>query len=128
MRFFDLAENLRFADDERIEAGSDAEQVTGRIEIDQVVHVRDDLAALHAVKLTDERLQIRPRDPHVVAGGVQFRAVAGGEDDGLVGRSASGQRFECGLEASLEVDALAQVHWRGPMTEADEQEVHYLEP
>ena len=42
VRLLDLAENLRLADDQRVEAGGDAEQMARRVEVGHVVDVRRD--------------------------------------------------------------------------------------
>ena len=60
--FLHLAEDLRLADDERIEAGGDAEQMAGRVEIGQIVQVRRELAAIDAVEVAHEGREIVARD------------------------------------------------------------------
>ena len=42
VRVLHLAENLRLADDQRVEAGGDAEQVARGVEVGEVVDVRRD--------------------------------------------------------------------------------------
>jgi hypothetical protein len=44
VRVLHLAENLRLADDQRIEAGRDAEQVARRLQIAEFVHMWRDVA------------------------------------------------------------------------------------
>ena len=122
--FFHLAEDLRLADDQRIEAGGHAEQMTGGVEIDQVVNMRGELAAIDAVKLADEGAEIGARRPDVFARRIDFGAIAGGEHDRLVGRAPGGQRPQRRLHASLEVDPLTQVDGRGAVTEAHNDYVH----
>ena len=65
VRLFDLAENLRFADDQRVEAGGDAEQMPRGFEIRDVVDVRLDRRRVDVVERADERHQLGSRRrPH----------------------------------------------------------------
>ena len=129
VRFFDLAENLRLADDQRIEAGRDAEQVAGRFEVGDLVDVRLERRSVHAVKRADERDQLGSCRRDVVARDVELGAIARREHRHLAGRGAlrraGRERAQRVLEAArLEIDALAQLDRRGPMADSDEQEVH----
>src|SRR5437764_1130583 len=99
--FFHLPENLRFADDQRIEAGGDAEQVPCGFEIGEVVEMRREVADLKTVEITEK------------AGEVGLRA---GERGNRVERTVDAAR--------LKVDALAQLDRRGAMTDPDEKEMH----
>ena len=125
VRFLDLAENLRLADDQRIEAGGDAEQVAGGVEVGQVVQVRRELAAIDAVELADEGARDRRAPPRrrrtrrTPRRDCRWRArpLRGSTPRAASARSAR-------LHAPLEVDPLTQFDGRGAMTEADDENVH----
>ena len=121
VRFLDLPENLRLADDERIEAGGDAKQVSRRFEVGHVVDVRRHRRLVDRVELADEAHQVRQRRGHVVAGDVHFRAVAGGEHDRLARRAARRERLQRAVDAAhLEIEALAQFDRRGLVADSDQ--------
>ena len=129
MRLFDLPENLRLADDQRIEAGRDPEQVAGGFEVGHLVDVRLDRRDVHAVKRAHERDQLGSRRLDIVAGDVELRAIAGREHRHLAGRGAlrraGRERAQRVLEAArLEIDPLAQLDRRGPVADSEEQQVH----
>ena len=124
MRVFHLTENLWFADDERIEAGGDAEQMAGRVEIREIVQMRRELAAIDGVEVAHECPEISPAPGDVVGHRVELRAIAGGEHGRFVGRPPGGQCPQGGLDASLKIDPLTQGDGRGAVTEAHDQNVH----
>ena len=115
--FFHLTENLRFADDERVEAGGDAKQMPRGFQIGDVVHVRLDGGGVHVVERADERHEFGFRRRHVVARHVELGAVAGREHGDFAAgaaRVAGGERAERELDAArLEVDAFADFNRRG---------------
>ena len=125
VRFLHLAENLRLADDERVEAGGDAEQVPRRVEVGDVVEVRRERRARSTPwnSLMNAARSARAA-VDVVARGVELGAVAG--RDTTASRAtprppAPAARVQ---PARLEVEPLAQLDGRGAMTEADEEEMH----
>ena len=123
--FLHLAEDLRLADDERVEARRDAEEVTRGVEVGDVVDVGRDLRRVDAVELADERHQIAPRGGEIVARRVHLGAVAGRQHHGLPRRPARRQRAERLVHAArVEVDPLAQLDRRGPMADSDEKQMH----
>ena len=125
VRVLHLAENLRLAHDERIEAGGDAEQMARDVEVGDVVDVRRDVARRDAVEVADEAHQILARRGRLVAGDVELGAVAGRDDDRFARRSALGERAErVGDAARLEVDPLAQLDRRGAMADSHKQKLH----
>ena len=119
VRLLHLSENLRLADDERVEAGGDAEQVTRGFEIGDVVHMRLDQGRIDVVERADERHQLGFRRRHVFAREIQLGAVAGREDRDFSrapARFARRERSQRKLDAArLEIDALAQLDRRGPV-------------
>ena len=124
VRLLHLAEDLRLADDQRVEARGDAEQMPRGVEVRHVVDVRRDLAVIDAVELADEAHQVGPRRRHVVARDVELGAVARREHHRLARRSALGQRAQRAVDAArLKVDALAQLDRRGAVTDSDEEEM-----
>jgi hypothetical protein len=120
-----LTENLRLSDHQGIESGGDAEQVPGDFEIGDVIHVRLQRLAIDAVEVGDEVDQRHPPAIDVVAGAVEFRAVAGREHHRFAQRFSPAERPEGGLDPTrLKVDALAQFDRRRPMTDSDQDQMH----
>ena len=76
--------------------------------------------ARDAVELANKCGQIGARLRHVLAGHVHLGPIARGQHDGLARRPARRERTKGVVEASLEIDALAQFNRRGAVTEADE--------
>ena len=123
--FLDLSEDLRLADDERVEPARDAEQVPRGVEIDEVLHVRRDFGRRHLVEVADEPGHVVTRALRVVAGGVDLGAVARRDDDRFARRSALGERDErLAYAPHVEVDALAQFDRSGPMADSDDDQLH----
>ena len=121
MGLLHLAENLRLADDQRVEAGGDAEEMPRGVEVRDVVHVRQQRRRIHAVKLADEVDEVSARALGLLARRVDFGAVARREHDGFARRSALGQRAQRRLDAArLEVEPLAQLDRRGAMADSNE--------
>jgi hypothetical protein len=125
VRLLDLSEDLRLADDERVEPAGHAEQVPRGVEIDELMHVRRDFGCRHPVEVADEPRHVVTRPLRVFADGVDLRAVARRDDHRFARRSALGERDE-GLAhaAHVEVDALAQFDRSGPMADSDEDQLH----
>ena len=122
---FDLAENLRLANDQRVEAGGDAKQVLRRLEVRKVVDVFRESGSIDAVKVAEEGRQVGARGVGVLAGDVQLGPVAGGDHRYFAGRTAGRERPQRAFEAArLEVELLAQLHGRGAVTDADYEELH----
>jgi hypothetical protein len=120
-----LAEDLRLADDQRVEAAGDPEQVPRRVEAADVVQVRRQIRGLHAVKLREKRHQIGARRRRIVAGHVQLGAVAGRDNDRFARGPASRHRPQrVGHAAHLEVHALAQVDRRSAVADSDQKQIH----
>ena len=119
VRLFHLTENLRLADDQRIEAGGDPEEMSRGVEVGDVVDVRRDRRTIDAVELADEAHQIRARRRHIVAGDVQLGAIAGRQHDRLARRAARGERRQrAGEPVHVKIDPLAQLDRRGLVTDS----------
>ena len=131
VRLFDLAENLRFADDQRVESGRDAKEMAGRLDVRHFIEVRLDGRHFDAVERADERHQLGTRRRDILAGDVQLGAIARREHRHLAAgapRSARRERPQRVLEApGVEIDALAQLDGRGAMTDSDEEQMHGCE-
>ena len=87
-----LTENLRLADDQRIEAGGDAKQVPRGVEVRDVVDVRRTSprsTPLNSLTNVTRSLRVAV---DIVAGGVHLGAIAGREHDRFARRSARGER------------------------------------
>ncbi len=88
VRLLHLPENLRLANDERVEPGGDPEQVSRRVEVGALVDVRHQRRSIDAMELGDEPDELGACAVALIAGGIQLGAVAGRQDDGLA-RSAA---------------------------------------
>src|SRR5207244_1546404 len=100
--------------------------MTDHVEVREVVHMSRHGRAVDLVELADEFHEIGSRTVDVVAGGVEFGAVAGRQHDRFASRAAARERSKGRLDAALEIDLLAQLDGRGPMIDSDHQQVHRL--
>ena len=119
-RVLDLAEDLRLADNERVEAGGDAEQMARRVVVDMRVEMRSNAIGRQLVELGEKRDQILAAEVGVLARDVQLRAVARRDDDGLGSVLATRERAHGRLEtAAAEIQPLPELHGGCTMTGAD---------
>ena len=119
-----LAENLRLADDQRVEAAGDAKEVARRIVAAVDVEMLGEPAGLDAVILAEEARDGVGRRL-AVAEAVDLRAVAGRQDDGLGADRARRERRQRRRQpAAAEVHRLAQLHRRRPVADPDSQQAH----
>ncbi len=88
-----LPENLRLADDERVEARGDAEQVTGGVGPLVDVEMPGHLVVVDAVILAEETAN-RVGGRVAIGGGIDLGAIAGREDDRLLSDAPGAQRRE----------------------------------
>ena len=121
MRVLHLAENLRLADDQRVEAGGDAKQVPRGFEVGELVDVRRAETARSMPWNSLKNVASSARAAvDVVARDVQLGAVAGRDHRHFAGRTAGRERPQRAFEAArLEVEPLAQLDRRGAMTDSD---------
>ena len=121
----DLTEDLRLSDDERIEAGGDAEEMARRVDAAMAVEVLGQPRRVEAMIVAEEaaeRLGGRVR----IADRVDLGAVARREHDRLGADAARGERVERRVEARpSEVDGFAQLHGRRAMAEANCEKAHH---
>ena len=115
-RILHLAENLRLADDHRIEPAGDAEGMADRFRLVVGIDVRGDFVAFDLVILG------QPVDHHLrrLGGAVDFGTVAGGQDRDLANRPVArqvGQRMRQFVGAKRH--ALANGEWGGMMVDAE---------
>jgi hypothetical protein len=124
-RLFDLSEDLRLSDDERVEAGGDPEQVTRHRCIVVCEDMRLEGSARHVVVVAEEGQHFVARVREVSRCDIDLRSVAGREDDGLSGHRSRGKGFDRGAEvAARKIETLPQVDWRRPVAHAEEEEMH----
>ena len=124
-RVLDLAEDLRLADDQRVETGRHAEQVPRGVAVRPLEEVRHERVGRHAVVAGQELDDLGARLQRVVAGDVDLRSVAGREQHGLGGRRPRGQCLHRRAEiAGREVQPLAQLDRRRLVAHAQQEEVH----
>src|SRR4029079_18872260 len=95
-----------------------------RVDIGKVVQVRRELRALDPMKVAHEGRQIRARRGDIVGRGVHLGSIAGREYDAFMRLSPASQGPQRRLYAPLKIDPLTQVDRRGPVTEADNKDVH----
>ena len=124
-RVLDLTENLRLADDERVETGCDAEQMPRRVVIDVRVEMRTNALGRQLVELGQKRDQVLAARVGILARDVQLRAVARRDDDGFSGMRPARERTHGRLEAAAaEIQPLAELHGGGTVTGANQKKVH----
>jgi hypothetical protein len=108
--FADLAEDFRFAEEERVESGGDAEEVTDGGAIVMMIEGTVESVWANGMEFTEERGKTGSA---FVAGfrrdAVDFAAIAGGEDQGFFEEAARAEFVggAAGLVGS-EGDALAE--------------------
>ena len=120
-----LAEDLRLADDERIEPGGDPEQVAGGVGFAAGVDVRPQIVGRHGAGRRQEAGHRLVAVLEAVAGRVELGPVAGREQHHFAERRIAGQRRHRLAEiAGGERQPLAQVDGRGVMADAEDQESH----
>ena len=124
---FDLAEDLRLADDHAVERTGDAEEVADGFALAEFVEVGLDVVWRDGEVFVKEAEEVGfglgLRGFSVVLQGEEFDAVAGGEDEafadaGLVEEGAGG----VGEAAGGDGEALANLDGRGVVVDAEEDE------
>ena len=120
-----LADDLRFAQDHRVEARGHAERMVRGFLLFEGVDVGLELGALHALLVGNEGKNALLRGARILAGDVKFRAVAGGKHSGFMnaalGRAAEAlehMRDRLGNFIRSEGDAFADGKRSGRMVEA----------
>ncbi len=120
---FHLTENLRFAEDHGIQAGGHAQDVAHRVGVLQVIEIGPQRTFIQVMKAA----QPVDHGPALVllAAHVQFGAVAGGEDGGLLDARQPGQLAQ-GLLHPLrgEHHAFAEFHRGSAMIDAERDQGH----
>jgi hypothetical protein len=124
VRVADLAQDLRLADDHRVERGCDAEEVSDDVALGLLVHVRRDASCRHVAQLGEERdhLVVARVAVHG-AGGVELDAVAGVEQDRLDALELRAQRLQrIKSLRTREREPLAQFQRRGGVVQSQEEQ------
>ena len=120
-----LAEHLRLAHDERIEARGDAEQMVHRLAPGLGVQMWCELVDRYAVEVGEEPMDRGGRRFSFVARDVHLYTVAGRDNGSFVMRKRSDQRGKRAIDTSgREIEPLAQLDGRGAMTDAHQQQLH----
>jgi hypothetical protein len=121
-----LPEDLRFADDERVEACCHAEQVPRRVRVGSRIQVRVQRLSRDAVIVAHERRNLFERTLAVLVGlCVNLHAVARRDDDPLAALHARGERrHRRSHVAAREVHLLAELYWRRAVTQANQEQTH----
>jgi len=117
---FDLAEDLGLADQHRIEAGRDPEQVVGRLRAEQRVHVRRHVLDVAVAEVAQERFELL--DPRLVIFEfrVDFEPPAGREHRRFTDHLVITQRDQgLGHPRSRKRMALPHVDRRGVVGQAE---------
>jgi hypothetical protein len=121
---FHLSQDLRLADDERIQSGGNTEQVPRGFAAAQHEYVGGHAVPGQGVVLGDEA-RADVGGGVAVRRGVNLRAVAGGHDHRLARHLAVDERLERRVEPrAREIDGFPQLDRRGPMADADRHELH----
>src|SRR5258705_13277043 len=116
----DLAEDFGFAEEERVESGGDAEEMTNSGTI--VVMVEDAVESVWANGMEFAEERGKTGSAFVTGFGrdaVDFAAIAGGEDQGFFEETA-GAKFVGGAASLVggEGDGLGELEWGGAGSEA----------
>ena len=126
VRILDLPENFGFADEHRIEAGADAEEMLDRLTAEQRVEIRFDVVAGRAVtEVREKRFDLRDAALVIVELGVDLQPSAGLQHDGFAHGFVIAQRDQrlgharCGKGV-----ALADFDRRGTVRKPDAVDWH----
>ena len=121
---FDLPLDLRLADDHRVEAGGDAQQVAGRLGRAQRVEVAEQLGRPDLGLAGEDTEPCRLRLDRVGDDQVQLGPVAGGDRRRLMNPRRRGQLAEDADRAALgQREPLAQVERRGLVGNAEGEQL-----
>ena len=122
----DLTKNLRLADDERVEAGRDAEEMPRRVDAAVAVQVLGETRRVDFVVVAKEA-------PEGVAGGIGFAdgvdlgAIAGRENDSFLAPAVRAEGVQRRVEsAPSEINGFAQLYGRRTMAEANSKKPHVV--
>ena len=121
----DLPEDLRLADDDRIETGGHAEQVPDGSLVVVREQMRREGRRRQVVILAQERRHFLARPRRIVADDVDLRPVARRQHDRLGRGRPQRERLDGRAEvATREVEPLTQLDGRSPMTYTEEDDLH----
>ena len=124
-RLLDLPEDLRLADDDRIEPGGHPEQMASGLVVLAGEQVRHEHIVRDLVVIGEKADDVLAGPFRIGARDVDLGPVAGRQHHRLRRREPRRQRFDGGADvAAGEVQPLAQVDRRGPVTDAYQEEMH----
>ena len=121
---FDLAEDLRLADDHGVERGGDAEEMADGFALAELVEVGLDGVGGDGEVLVQEAQQAGVGGAVAcVLPGDELDAIAGGEDEGFADAGLMGQGADgVGQAGGGDGEALADLERRGGVIDADQDE------
>ena len=121
-----LAQDLRLAQNQRVEAGGDAQEVADGLELGEGVGVARVCGQVYLLGRGDEAANVHLGGPVVGREAVELRPIAGGEQDRLRQHPFAPCARERGLDlVLLEGHALAHLEGRRAVVEPYDDEVHY---
>ena len=124
-RILDLTQDLRFADDQRVQAGRDAEEMLRDVGFGERKQMRREALGWKLVVLAEKPDDLVPRRLRRSAGDVDLRAVARRQDNGLGRRRSGGERHDRRTDiATREVELLPEIHGCRPVTHAEQEQMH----
>ena len=132
---FDLAEDLRLANDHAVERAGDAEEMTDGFALTELIKVRLDIAGWDGEVLLEEAEEVSfgfarglsGRFRGLVLKGEEFDAVAGGEDEAFADAGLVQERERgVGETTCGDGEAFADLDGRGVVIDADEDEAARL--
>src|SRR5579883_2936398 len=120
--FLDLPEDLRLADDHRIEAGCNTKQMPNGLAFAVFIHVGAHLSDIHAEELAEEAQEV---EAGFFMTGEKLDAVTGGKHHGLTDAGKLMQRA-CGFTQALGRDGklFPQLHRSRLVVHAREKDLH----
>src|SRR5512138_3724090 len=80
-RACDLSQDLRLANDQRIQPGRHVEQMTGSLQVLEAIEKGMEVFDRHAARIRQKGLQLG--ESQLIGGRIQLGAIAGGDNDQL---------------------------------------------
>jgi len=123
--FFQLAEDLGFADDHGVQRRSYAEEMANGVAIFEVIEVAGEVDAVAGFGVFEEAGDAVVGIFLFVSGDDDFDAVAGGEDEAFVDAVGAAEEFEStGERGRVKGKTLTHFYGRGAMIQACDVELH----
>ena len=125
-RFLHLAEDLRLADDQRVEPGGHPEQVPRRRDVVVRKQVRQEHVLRELMIVAEECDQLFTCARRIAARDIDLGTVARRQHHRFGRRGSRSQRFNGGSDVTArEVEPFAEIDRRRPVTYAEQEQMHW---